>query len=312
MVDGNDNLMSRKEFLRKSSSGLLAFGLSGGILQLLLNLQKAHAKTSPEYRILGRTGIKVSAVGYGASRTMEPALVKSAMDTGINFLDTGRIYFNGQNEVMVGKVVRGIRKEVVIQSRIIVYLKGKGEQLKSTGVSERIKNMMQTSLEESLKALQTDYIDIVLIHGANSLDIINHETVMEFFRVAKKKGQIRACGFSSHDNQVELLKAANASKFYDVIMVPYNQKGSYKHSRASHYNEWDQPALESELKKAEKNNIGIVAMKTCSGGPYSPDGKSKPSYQEALKWVLSHSYITTMAVAMGNMKEINENVQAMF
>jgi hypothetical protein len=95
-------------------------------------------------------------------------------------------------------------------------------------------------------------------------------------------------------------------------MVPYNQKGSYKHSRASHYNEWDQPALESELKKAEKNNIGIVAMKTCSGGPYSPDGKSKPSYEEALKWVLSHSYITTMAVAMGNMKEINENVQAMF
>ncbi len=310
MVDDNNTMMSRKEFLKKTSAGLLTFGLLGGIPQLI-NAQKVQAKASPKYRMLGRTGIQVSPVGYGASRTMEPALLKSAMDTGINFLDTGRVYFNGQNEVMVGKVVKGVRKEVVIQSRMIVYLKEKGEQLKSTKVSESIKNMMQSSLNESLKALQTDYIDIMLIHGANSLDIINHETVMEFFRVAKKKGQIRACGFTSHDNQVELLKSANKSKFYDVIMVPYNHKGAYRHSRANSYSEWDQPALESEMKKAEKNNIGIVAMKTCSGGPYSPDSKIKPSYHEALKWILSHSYINTMAVAMGNMKEINENIRAM-
>jgi len=171
---------------------------------------------------------------------------------------------------------------------------------------------MYSSLKESLKALQTDYIDILLIHGANTVDIIKHEAVMDFFRVAKQKGQIRACGFSSHDNQVEILKAANKSKFYDVIMIPYNHKGSYRHSKGGHYSEWDQQALESELKKAERNNIGIIAMKTCSGGSYSPDGRSKPSYKSALKWVLNHSYINTMAVAMGNVKEINENVQAMF
>lgn len=310
MPDKNDTLMSRKEFLKKTSAGLLTFGLLGGIPQLI-NAQKAQAKASLKYRVLGRTGIKVSPVGYGASRTMEPALIKSAMDTGINFLDTGRVYFNGQNEAMVGKAVKGVRKEVVIQSRMMVYLKKKGEQLKSAKVSENIKKMMQSSLSESLNALRTDYIDIMLIHGAKSLDIINHETVMEFFSAAKKKGQIRACGFTSHDNQVELLKSANKSKFYDVIMVPYNHKGSYRHSMSDHYREWDQPALESEMKKAEKNNIGIVAMKTCSAGPYSPDGKITPSYQEGLKWILSHSYINTMAVAMGNMKEINENIRAM-
>jgi len=171
---------------------------------------------------------------------------------------------------------------------------------------------MYSSLKERLKALQTDYIDILLIHGANTVDIIEHEAVMDFFRVAKEKGQIRACGFSSHDNQVELLKAANKSKFYDVIMIPYNHKGSYRHSKGGHYREWDQQALESELKKAERNNTGIIAMKTCSGGPYSPDGRSKPSYKAALKWVLNHSYVNTMAVAMGNVKEITENVQAMF
>jgi len=307
VVDDNDTMMSRKEFLKKTSAGLLTFGLFGCIP----GTRKLQIEPSSGFRVLGRTDLKVSPVGYGASRTMEPALIKSAMDAGINFLDTGRVYFNGQNEAMVGKVIKGVRKDVVIQTRMLVYLKEKGEQLKSTRVSERIKNMMRSSLNESLNALQTDYIDIMLIHGVKSLDIINHETVMDFFRVAKKKGQIRACGFSSHENQVELVKSANASRFYDVIMVPYNHKGSYIHSKSNSYSEWDQPALESELKKAEKNNIGVVAMKTCSGGPYSPDGKTTPSYQEALKWILNHSYISTMAVAMGNMKEISENIRAM-
>ena len=76
--------------------------------------------------------------------------------------------------------------------------------------------------------------------------------------------------------------------------------------------EWDQPNVIKELRKAHKNDLGFVAMKTCSGGAYSPDGKSRPSYKAALKWVLNHSYINSMAVAMGNVKEINENVQAMF
>jgi aryl-alcohol dehydrogenase-like predicted oxidoreductase len=311
MIDNNDNPLSRKEFLRKSSKGLLALTLFGKIPLSLLPAREAYAKAYPPYRTVGRTQLKVTPVGFGASRTMEPAMVKSALDSGINFLDTGRIYYNGQNEVMLGKVVRGIRKEVVIQSRALVFLRGKDELLKSVEGSKKIRTMLDTSLSESLKALQTDYIDIYLIHGASKVAIIEHEAVMDFFRVAKEKGQIRACGFSSHDNQVALLKAANKNKFYDVIMIPYNHKGSYIHSLGGQYFEWDQQALEAELKQAENNKIGIIAMKTCSGGPYSADGKSTPSYKAALKWILNHSYVSSMAVAMGNIKEMNENVQAM-
>ena len=311
MVDRNDTRMSRKDFLRKSSAGLLGFGLLGCAPFGLSSSQKANTQTSPQYHVLGRTGIKVTPVGYGASRTMEPTLVKSALDAGINFLDTGRSYYNGQNEVMVGKVIQGMRKEVIVQSKIVIRLREEREKWKSAGVSKRIEHIMQSSLTESLKALQTDYIDLVLVHGANSVDIIGHETVMEFLRTAKKRGQIRACGFSSHNNQVALLGAANESKFYDVIMVPYNHRGSFEHMLSGGHSEWDQPALEVELEKAERNNIGIVAMKTCSGGPYSPDGEGEPSYKAALRWILNHSYISTMAVAMGNIEEINENIQAM-
>jgi aryl-alcohol dehydrogenase-like predicted oxidoreductase len=202
MIDNNDNPLSRKEFLRKSSKGLLALTLFGKIPLSLLPAREAYAKAYPPYRTVGRTQLKVTPVGFGASRTMEPAMVKSALDSGINFLDTGRIYYNGQNEVMLGKVVRGIRKEVVIQSRALVFLRGKDELLKSVEGSKKIRTMLDTSLSESLKALQTDYIDIYLIHGASKVAIIEHEAVMDFFRVAKEKGQIRACGFSSHDNQV--------------------------------------------------------------------------------------------------------------
>jgi predicted aldo/keto reductase-like oxidoreductase len=312
MVINNDKPLSRKDFLKISSKGLLALTLFGKTPLSLLPVRTADAKASFEYRTVGKTKLKIAPVGFGASRTMEPALVKSALDKGMNFLDTGRNYFNGQNEVMLGKVVRGMRQELVIQSKALVFLKDGKEAYKTMEGSKKIRSMMEVSLNESLKALQTDYIDIFLMHGASNVAIIEHETVIDFFRRAKEKGQIRACGFSSHDNQVALLKAANKSNFYDVIMVPYNHKGSYVHSKGGHYREWDQQALESELKKAEHNNIGIIAMKTCSGGPYSEDGKRKPSYKAALKWVLHHSYVSGMAVAMGNITEINENVQAMF
>ena len=311
MNEHKDNQMSRKGFLIKTSAGLLGYSLFRGDRSGLFNSQTASKQTFPEYRLLGRTGIKVMPIGFGASRTMEPMLLKSALDAGINFIDTGRSYFNGQNEVMVGKVIRGMRKEVIIQSKVRLSFRGIGEKLGSTAAFDRITNMMQSSLTESLKALQTDYIDVLLIHGADSVDTINHDAVMEFFHSAKEKGQIRACGFSSHSNQIELLKAANKSKSYDVVMVPYNHKGSYTHSLSDDYSEWDQPALEKELEKAEKNNIGIVAMKTCSGGPYAFDGESRPSFKAALKWVLDHSYIATMAVAMGNLSELSEDLQAM-
>jgi len=309
MVERDNNKITRKDFLKKSCAGLLTLNLLRESPVILSKKQKIE-QLSQEYRTLGRTGIKVIPLGYGASRTQEPSLVKTVLDKGINFLDTGRSYYNGQNEIMIGKVIKGIRKKVIIQSKVKIPIKEKGKELQSAETSKRIKNIMQLSLDESLKALQTDYIDILLIHGADNVDIINHESVMEFFRQAKKKGQIRACGFSSDTNNVELLKAANENNFYDIIMVPYNHKGSYIHSVNGRYKEWNQSALELELKKAYQNNIGLVAMKTCSGGPYSPDEKNKPSYKEALKWVLNHSYIHAMAVAMANRNEINEDVQA--
>jgi aryl-alcohol dehydrogenase-like predicted oxidoreductase len=303
--------ISRKSFLEKTSTALVSLATTVSAPSVLLNMKKLSATNTPTYRILGKTGFKVSTVGFGATRTMEPAIFQTALDSGVNFVDTGRNYFNGQNEVMVGKVVKGIRDKVIIQSKVRVKLREKGEEMKSSRVSQKITTLMNRSLEESLAALNTDYLDVLLLHGADSTDLINHEAILNFFTKAKESGKIRACGFSSHLYQATLLKSVNETKFYDVLMLAYNHKGSFIHSKYGHYREWDQPAMEEQMKIAEKNGIGIVAMKTCSAGKYSPDNSIAPSLSQALRWVINHSYIQTMAVAMGNIDEVKEDVQVM-
>jgi aryl-alcohol dehydrogenase-like predicted oxidoreductase len=303
--------ITRKVFMLKLTGGILKLGTAISAPAILLNFKKSAAQNAPQYRILGKTGFKVSSVGFGATRTMEPAIFKATLDRGMNFVDTGRNYFNGQNEVMVGKVIKGMRDKIIVQSKVRVNLREQGEERKTERVSKRMTLMLNNSLEESLRALQTDYLDILLLHGAEDIDLINHEALLNFFSQAKETGKIRACGFSAHSNQAQLLKSVNETKFYDVLMLAYNHKGSYIHSKYGHYGEWDQPAMEEQMKIAEKNGIGLVAMKTCSAGKYSPDNSLAPSFSDALRWVLQHSYIQTMAVAMGNIDEVIEDSGAM-
>ncbi len=298
----NKQTITRKEFLKKSCAGLSGL--------VALDLLKKHpvsqstgGKSSLEKRVLGRSRIEATVVGYGASRSMEPSLLLAALDHGMNFVDTGRSYFNGNNERMVGQALKGIRQDIVIQSKMRVRLRG-DEDSGERGAS--IRKSMQASLEASLEALQTDYIDIMLIHDASDVRVLENETVMGFLSSAKQKGIIRAHGFSCH-NVIEVLESANRTKFYDIIMLPYNHKGSYVHMLSGRSSEWDQPRVEIELEKAHRNQLGVVAMKTCSAGPVAFVGAPKPSFKGALRWVLDHAFVGTMAVAMSNMDQIKEN-----
>jgi len=304
-MKNNKGKMTRKEFLKTSSVALLGFGVLG------TGCRKALGKGVSGLVKLGQTGIDVSLIGFGAARTMEPSLVDAAIESGFTFLDTGRSYTNGQNEVMIGEVLGSLRKNVVIQSKVKVNL---NRQEDGSFASEDVKKTlsdMAASIDASLKALRTDYIDIMLIHGAEDREIVFHEPIMEFFKSAKKEGKIRAHGFSSHANQIELLRAANKNPFYEVAMVPYNYKGSYTHMNTGSFNEWDQPALEIEMEKARKLGVGLLAMKTCSGGPYSPDEKTEPSFENALRWVFAQNKVHSLAVAMGNFEQIEESRRAL-
>lgn len=299
--------ITRKEFLKKSSAGIVGAGILANKPLSLWKDQKIPFKS-----VLGRTGIEVSPVGFGASRTQSPALMRAALDSGMNFIDTGRSYANGRNEEMVGKIIKDIRKNLVIQSKVMVEPAEKGDALKTDKAKAKIRKIMLKSLHESLEALQTDYIDIWLLHRPSRLEMLNHETVWEVFTEAKKAGKIRACGFSTHSKQVEMLKANNKNNFYDVVMVSYNHKGMFIHSKYGHKGEWDQLAVEAELKKAHQNKMGVIAMKTCSAGPYSSGDNEPATFTKAVKWVLDKPWVDAAAVAMANFEEINEHQQLLY
>jgi len=290
--------ISRKSFITRSLLSILGISLMPKVFSL-----NPNKRLFPEIRELGNTGIKVSSLGFGTPRTQEPAVLKKAIEKGITFLDTGRAYANGQNEIMIGKVLKGKRNKFVIQSKMKVDLE------KGAATPENIENQMEASLKESLTALQTDYIDIMLLHGVRSEEVLQNKTIRQVFTKMKKRGAIKACGFSSHANHINMLKEANKDYFFDVAMVPFNPFGAFKHSQSGWSTSWDQKALITEMKKAHDKGTGIVAMKTCSGGAYAFQRKEPSTFKGSVQWVLSHKFIDTAAVAMANFREIREHTQ---
>ena len=291
--------ITRKQFITKTISGVAG-------LSLISNKIAGIGSSSIGLRGIGNTGIMVSPICFGATRTNEGSLIKYWIDKGLNFIDTGRAYSNGNNERLVGQAIAGIRKRIVIQSKIRLEInelpaKGKGKK-----GAEEIRAVLSSKLEESLKALNTDYIDIMLYHDAIDENLLFHPEVMKFYSEMKKNGVLRACGFSAHNEYLNLHERNNSERFYDTIMVPFNHKGSFIHSQTGRYSEWDQARLINTLAEAGKKGIGVVAMKTCSGGKYSPSPGVEPSYKEAVNWVLRHEFISSAAIAIANFEQVDE------
>ena len=294
------NPISRKEFFTKALAGIAGISLVSKNLTGLIF-------SGPKLRGIGDTGIMVSPICFGAPRTNDESLIKYALEKGMNFIDTGRTYGNGNNEKLVGRAVAGIRGNVVIQSKIRLEkneLPSKGKGRKG---AEEIRNSLASKLEASLKALKTDYIDVMLYHDALDENLLFHQETMKFFAEMKKSGVIKAHGFSTHNDYMNLPERNNSENFYDVIMVPFNHKGSFVHSVTGSYSEWDQKKLISILTDAGNKGIGVIAMKTCSGGKYSPSGDIEPGYKEAVLWVLRHQFISSAAIAMANFEEVDEH-----
>lgn len=292
--------ISRKEFFTKTLSGIA--GIS------LVSKQLAGITTSgTALRGIGNTGIMVSPLCYGAPRTNEESLIKYALEKGMIFIDTGQSYGNGNNERLVGRALTGIRNKVVIQSKIQLEEKELPSKGKGKKGAEEIRNILSSKIEASLKSLNTDYIDIMLYHGATDENLLFHSEVMKFFSEMKNSKVLKAYGFSAHNDKMNLLERNNSEVFYNTVMVPFNHKGSFVHSLTGSYSEWDQKKLILILTEAGNKGIGVIAMKTCSGGKYSPSTDIEPSFKEAVLWVLQHKFISSAAVAMSSFEQVDEH-----
>lgn len=292
--------ISRKEFFTKAFTAIAGFSI-------ISKHMPGSALPLSELRSIGKTGIMVSPLCFGAPRTNEESLIKYALEKGMNFIDTGRAYGNGNNERLVGRAITGIRNKVVIQSKIRLEenelpAKGKGRK----GADE-IRTALSSKLEASLKALNTDYIDALLYHDAMDENLLFHPETLKFFSEMKQSGVIKAHGFSTHNDYMNLTERNNSENFYNTIMVPFNPKGSFVHSVTGRYSEWDQNRLITILNEAGEKGIGVIAMKTCSGGKFSPSPDIEPSFKEAVIWVLQHKFISSAAIAMANFEQVDEH-----
>lgn len=194
------------------------------------------------YKILGKTGLKVSELAFGAIQITRIDqkdaidLIRFAYDSGINLIDTANSYFN--SEEILGEALKGIREKVYIISK-----SGKRDK----------KNFLQ-DLDTSLKRLKTDYIDIHFFHGIsknNEFDQIEGSGVIEALIKERDKGKVKFIGFSCHNPAV--IDRFFKVKDFSVLMIPLN-------FITTEYVE------ENLLYKFNKNKIGLLAMKPFGGG----------------------------------------------
>ena len=170
--------------------------------------QETSAFNRIVYRDFGSTGQKVSEIGFGAMNMRDPELVHAAIDKGINYIDTAHGYMKGVNEEIIGQVMKTKRDKVFL----------------TTKISPRNPENMSEMIETSLRRLQTDHVDLLLLHGYG---IKNREQVLEnamlkIFDDARDKGYTRFVGFSTHKFDDEISEAALESKFWEAVLVPYN------------------------------------------------------------------------------------------
>jgi aryl-alcohol dehydrogenase-like predicted oxidoreductase len=209
------------------------------------------------YRILGKTGEKVSAIGVGGwhlglkhvDEQLAIRIIRSAIDRGINFLDNSWDYNEGASEIRMGKALNdGYRNKAFVMTKI----------------DGRSKKEATKQLDESLKRLQVDHIDLVQHH-----EILRYEDPHRIFEPneganaalieARDKGKIRYIGFTGHkDPRIHLymLEVAEKNNFqFDTVQMPLNVMDA-------HYRSFSKEVVPELVKR----NIGILGMKSMANG----------------------------------------------
>src|SRR5271157_5456614 len=164
--------------------------LSGGLLTSVAGfvpanriLKQADLSSAPglSYRTLGKTGLKVTSVGFGCMVTSDASVIARAADVGINYFDTCRGYQHGNNERLVATGLKGKRQNIYLSSKT------------DGGTKESALQELDTSLSE----LGTDHLDIWYLHGKGSSSQLPDE-LFEAQQIARQQGKIRFTGVSTH------------------------------------------------------------------------------------------------------------------
>jgi aryl-alcohol dehydrogenase-like predicted oxidoreductase len=228
------------------------------------------------HRTLGRTGLKVTSVGFGCMITSDPSVISKAVDLGINYFDTARSYQHGNNERMVGAALAGRRQSVLVSS------KSEAEDGQAA----------LAHLETSLRELRTDYLDIWYLHSKDEPKSLN-ESLLEAVQLARKEGKARFVGLSTHSAEV-MAPAAIETGILDVILITYNYTMGSR--------------LDTVIDATVKAGLGVAAMKVMAHGKKDLKPGVGPA---ALKWVLRNSGVHTTIPSIVDMDQLDQNYRCM-
>lgn len=227
-----------------------------------------------EYRILGKTGLMVSRVGFGGIPLQKttPAEAKAVIDAllarGINFIDTARGYT--VSEELIGAAIEGRRDKFILASKSM----------------SRTAEAIRRDIDISLQNLRTDYIDLYQIHNLPVRDfdaVMGEGGALEGLLEAKKEGKIRHIGLTAHS--VESFERALEWNCIETIMFPYNIVETQG---------------EALIAKCLEKNVGFICMKPLAGGALE-------NATLALRFILNNPAVGVVIPGMASVREVEEN-----
>ena len=270
-----------------------------------------------DYRILGKSNLNISRIGFGMM-SLKPdqpdfnQMIDAAIDKGINYFDTADIYDKGENETMLGKAFKGKRDKVIIATKAGNEWRADG----STWDWNPRKEYILKCADESLKRLQTDYLDLFQLHGGTIQD--NIEESIEAFELLLKQGKILNYGLSSIRPNV----------------IREHVKHGTMVSVMTQYSLLDKRPEESTLNLLKENNIGVVTRGSVASGllinkpakeylGHSESDvknaaevvkqltdKDKKAAQIAIQYVLQHPAVTSAIIGMHTMEQLDDAIKA--
>ncbi|WP_304131369.1 aldo/keto reductase [Ignavibacterium album] len=217
------------------------------------------------YRELGKTGLKVSAIGFGAgeigdysiSDSEVDKLLNAALDLGINLIDTARGYY--ASEERIGRFLSHRRNEFILSTKV-----GYGIE----GYNDWTYEIILAGIDEALRVMKTDYIDIVHLHSCD-INVLKKGEVTEALLKAKQMGKIRVAAYSGENDALEY--AINSDKF-DSIMTSVNI--------------CDQYSLNNLIPMAKQKHLGVIAKRPIANAPWRFVERPVGNYAEEywLRW----------------------------
>ena len=259
-----------------------------------------------QYRDFGKTGIKVSALGFGAMRLpilqeeqvdekRAVSMIRHAIDKGVNYIDTAYPYHQGESEKIVGKALKdGYREKTYLATKCPVWKLEKPEDFDEV-------------LDEQLSKLQTDHVDFYLLHALSRdrfEDKVKKFDLVKRMEKAREDGKIKYLGFSFHDSYDVFQDILDYYDGWDFCQIQYN------------YVDLEHQAGLKGLKAAAKKGLAVVVMEPLLGGKLAdpadhvkkafPDEKSPVEY--ALDFLWDQSEVSLLLSGMSDERQLEENL----